>query len=195
MAFRIVYLIRNGQYDRDQIDPVDEISAPLNENGRRQAALTAQAIRDLRVGGIHYSPYQQMLETAETISKAFTGVESAESRLLRQYDSLTHMPGDTLHPDVVRLLAASQKKQLDQAFTTFFSPNTDETEKQHVLICHGNIIRDLICKAIGVAPESWAHMMINNCSISSVAISPTGEKHLAGFNDIKHLPEALRTEG
>ena len=193
MGQKIVYLIRNGQYDRDNVDPIDETSAPLTKTGREQAALTAQAIQDLPIESFVHSPYQQMIETVDILARPFGEIERDESRLLRQYDSLTQMPDSTLHPDVVRLMAESQKKQLDQAFATFFSPAEDGDE-QIILVCHGNIIRDLVCRAIGVNPESWAHMMIHNCGISSVVVSPNQQMELVGFNDTTHLPDALKTE-
>ncbi len=194
MGVRVIYLIRNGQYDRDALDPVDELSAPLTDIGRQQAQLTGRALSHLPIRYALFSPYQQMFETMELITAPLGDIERQETHLLRQYDSLSQVPGSTLHPDIVRHLAASQKRQLEDAFTTFFSPVEAPIELHGLLICHANIIRDLICRAIGVSPESWAHMMINHCGISTVAILEDSSAELVGFNDVKHLPEELRTE-
>ncbi len=194
MGYRIIYLIRNGQYDREAVDPQTNIGASLTEIGREQAAITAKAIRDLPIVAASCSPYQQIVETAQILVQPFEGFEAKETHLLREYDLLLQMLDERDHRDIVRFMAVNREAQLDLAFATFFKPSPED-EIQEFIVCHDNIIRNLICRAVGVSPETWMHMMINNCGISCVLIHPDGKMEVTAFNDTKHLPEHLKTWG
>lgn len=190
MTNRILYLIRNGEYPKDEEEADQEYGLPLTDTGRVQARLTAGALRGFPIRAIYHSPYQQVKETAEIIAGAFPDIVIEETALLRQYDRL-QLEGDTLHPDIIRHLFASQRKQIETAFETFFSP-VEETHHE-ILVCHANLIRDLICRAINVSPEAWAHMLIHHCGISTVAIKPDQDAELLDYNNIHHIPESYRT--
>lgn len=188
MTDRHVYLIRTGQYDDDG-QPDD---APLTEIGQKQALSTGRALAGLPIRRVMYGPYEHTRQTASAIIKSLAQAESHESDLLRDYISL-ESEGDTIHPSVIRVMFEKQRKQLETAFKTFFVPSPDET-RHEVLICHADLIRDLICRAINVNPETWSHMLLNHCGISTVSIAADGEMRLVGHNDVRHLPESLRTQ-
>ncbi len=192
MGYKIIYLIRNGQYDEEAIDPRTH-GAPLTEIGREQAAITASAIRDLPVTASICSPYQQIVETTHILVQPFEELEVNETHLLRQYDLLMQMLDESMHMDIVRFMAANREAQLDLAFDTFFKPSPED-EIQEFIVCHASIIRNLICRAVGVSPETWMHMMINHCGISCVLIHPDGKMEVTAFNDTKHLPGHLKTQ-
>ncbi len=192
MEKRILYLVRNAQYDREQVRD-DEISAPLTSPGKEQAALTAHALKDLHVNTIYASPERQTMDTAAILSRNMNDIEVVETNLLRQYPSVQSASGSTLHPDILKYMAAGQKKQLDAAFNSYFKPVIG-SEQHEIIVCHANIIRDLICRALSVNPETWAHMIIHHCGISSIIINADGTIELAGYNDTHHLPDKLRTE-
>ena len=40
----------------------------------------------------------------------------------------------------------------------------------------------------------WSHMLINNCAINIISIESATDMQLIAFNDVRHLPENLRTE-
>lgn len=184
MPTRNLYLIRNGQY----LDDTDN----LTELGQRQARLTAQAMRHLKLYALDCSPYPQVVETARLVGEPHD-IRVKQTALLRQYDSLRDIKLRTaeifFNEDDIDI----QKTQLEIAYQTYFYPANELDDTHEILICHANIIRDLICRAIGVNPETWAHMMINHCGISVVTIDAQGDVQLLEYNQVHHLTEEIRT--
>lgn len=186
MASRYLFLIRNGQY----ADGDDGMGAPLTEIGQKQARLTALALRDFHIHAVYSSPHIQVIETAEIIATPHN-IRPQQTKILRQYET-PPMDGDTLHPDVIRRLFSAQRQQIEDAYQAFFRPSADEITHD-IIVCHGTLIRDLICRALNVNSEAWAHMLINHCGISAVQIDDSGDMRLVNYNDVHHLPDNLRT--
>lgn len=188
MAKRYLFLIRNAQYN-----PTGNMGGPLTDIGLKQATLTTQALRDIPVDHIYSSPYRQAVETAKIIAILNRRITIQETPMLRQYD-VVDMMQDTLTRTMLSENSGDrQKRQLEAAYQTFFMP-PESYDQYFFLICHANIIRDLICRALGVQPETWAHMVINNCGITVVSVAPDASIALEAYNDTNHLPDALQTE-
>lgn len=188
MSRRILYLIRNAEYNRTQIDR--EGNAPLTERGERQAKLTGQALKDLPIQQIFVSPHQQTIETAEIISQSMNDADLVIRFELSQYSSIdNNHDTKSLKPKI-----SSEEEQLEKAYRQFFVPPDEGDEVHQILISHGNIVLDLICYATQVNPEIWAHMLINNTGICIVSIDSESEIELVAFNDVRHLPGDIRTE-
>lgn len=60
---------------------------------------------------------------------------------------------------------------------------------------HGNIIRYLICKTLGVDTLAWRSMDIQQCGICVVEIRSKGtnRKMVLSHNDVGHIPKNQRT--
>jgi hypothetical protein len=56
------------------------------------------------------------------------------------------------------------------------------------LVCHGNVIRWLVAKALGMDQKTWTKMDIANASLTVINIRADGSTHLAMFNDVGHSP-------
>lgn len=191
MAKRHLFLIRNGQYVRDETTG----AGPLTPLGREQARLTAQAMRDLSIDALDCSPYQQVLETTDIFSAGLQ-LDAHQNHLLRQYDSIQDMKQRTLTRAMLFAAHEDQRKQLQAAYEVYFQPPAPDApaDQSQIIVCHANIIRDLICYALGVNPASWAHMVINHCGISVTSIDANGELELVAYNDTNHLPDDFITE-
>lgn len=188
MPKRFLYLIRNAEYNRAQVDK--EGNAPLSERGERQARLTGIAIKDLPIKHIFVSGHQQTIETADIVSQQMNSDVEVVIRLeLNQYSSVeNNHDTKSLKPKV-----DAEEEHLEKAYLKFFVPPEDGDIHQ-ALISHGNIVLDLICYATQVNPQTWAHMLINNTGISIVSIDEESEIELVAFNDVRHLPGDIRTE-
>jgi len=57
-----------------------------------------------------------------------------------------------------------------------------------VLVCHGNVIRWLACRALGADLHAWQHLEIANASLTVIAVRPDGGVRLVEFSDTGHLP-------
>jgi serine/threonine-protein phosphatase PGAM5 len=186
MPRRYLYLIRNGHYARE-----DEGDGSLTEFGKRQVQLTTQALQGFPFRAIHYSPHQQVRETALAFAQAFQ-ISDYETELLRQYNE--QLKFGTLSRSMLMTAHTVQQQQLDAAVLQFITPPDSDQDWQEIIVCHANIIRDLICKALGVNPSTWAHMLINHCGISCLSVDEQATVELLSYNDVNHLPNSLHTE-
>mgnify|MGYP005847401375 CR=1 FL=1 len=56
-----------------------------------------------------------------------------------------------------------------------------------IVVCHGNIIRYLTCRALQIPPEAWLRLSIFNCSMTYLIIKPNGYVSARMIGDIGHL--------
>jgi len=66
-------------------------------------------------------------------------------------------------------------------------------QRTELIVAHGNLIRLLVCLALGVKPIIWLKMRILNCSISVLIVKSDAQEILSSFNESVHLPKNLRT--
>ncbi|MEO8233645.1 MAG: histidine phosphatase family protein, partial [Ignavibacteriota bacterium] len=65
--------------------------------------------------------------------------------------------------------------------------------RNDIIVCHGNVIRYFVTKALKVDPLSWLQMSISNCSLTIIRIAPNDNMKLDTFSDYGHIPENMRT--
>ena len=65
--------------------------------------------------------------------------------------------------------------------------------RHELLVCHGNLIRALVSRALGVKLATWLAMDIHHCGITRIAVQHDGSTRLVAFNDTGHLPVELIT--
>lgn len=197
VAQRTLYLVRHGQYDTSVRTPD---GGSLTEIGKQQAEYVAKAIKELPITSIYASTMVRAIETGNIIAQAKQmnyavsdllreGLPSIPPRIATQilemmaYDpNLTH---ESIHEDGQRA---------DEAFTHFFAPSKNDEDAHDVLACHGNLIRYLTSKALGVTTDTWAKLNINHCSITTVMVDENGALQLHSYNETGHLPAAMKTE-
>ena len=69
-----------------------------------------------------------------------------------------------------------------------------ETEEEYIVfICHQNIIRYFVCRALQLPPEAWLRFRGSNCGITEIIISDDGRVSLEKFADVGHLPVTHHT--
>jgi serine/threonine-protein phosphatase PGAM5 len=188
---RTLYLIRHGLYDED--DPRDEaVGKGLTEAGRTQARMTGARLAALGVpfDTLWTSPFTRARETADIIAPLLPGLTP------RLAPELAECTPTTWRKDVMASLAAGEAEacgaQLERAFARFFVPSP-AGDRHELLVCHGNVIRWLWCRALGVETAAWLGMAIANCSITVIQIKPDGSCKLYVFGDAAHLPVELQT--
>jgi serine/threonine-protein phosphatase PGAM5 len=218
MSQRIIHLVRHGQ-----IDPTRSAPEPqgwrLTALGREQAVLTAQRLTQLPIACIHHSTAPRAVETAEILAAHLPGVPRHPSPLLVECPAYVppafrewylHMriepPDQDKHdvPAVMRPwlnlwshhvdLAAvdAGAAQAEQAFARYF--RAAGTMVQHeVVVSHCALLAYLVCRVLHISPDVWINLEIDNCGISEVRIDATGQRQLLSFNDVGHLPYAMRT--
>jgi len=61
-------------------------------------------------------------------------------------------------------------------------------ETWEIVVCHGNVIRYFVARALQLPPQVWLRMATYNCGITHLMIRPNGRCSLVSFGDTGHLP-------
>ena len=180
-----LYLIRHGDYDSDDRRDSDAGKA-LNPLGREQARLVGERLAALPVtfDSLHASSMRRARETAEIVS----GLLDLPVQLATDIRECTPTAWrEDIRAKLDPREAAACEAQLEAAFAHYFEPSP-ERDSREILVCHGNVIRYLVCRALGVDTQAWGGMTIANCSITVIEVRPDGDLRLVAFDDVGHLP-------
>jgi serine/threonine-protein phosphatase PGAM5 len=180
-----VYLVRHGAYDSDST--VDEITGNgLNALGHQQARLLAARLAVLPVHptSLVASTYRRAWETADDIG--------AVLKLPVTRDSVLHECAiSSDREDFMRKHPADEVALCDSNFAIawrrYMTP-TPAADRFDVLVCHGNVIRAFVSRAVSGDPRHWLQMDIGNASLTVLAVRPDGTPRLVMFSDVGHLP-------
>ncbi|KAM9393135.1 serine/threonine-protein phosphatase PGAM5, mitochondrial isoform 2-T2 [Pholidichthys leucotaenia] len=186
-ATRNILLIRHSQYNLSGNTDKEKILTPL---GREQAELTGQrlAALGLKYDIVIHSSMTRATETANIISKYLPGVELVSCDLLREgapiepVPPVTHWKPDAVyHEDGARIEAAFRR----------YIHRADPKQKEdsyEIIVCHANVIRYFVCRALQFPPEGWLRMGLNNGSITWLTIRPSGRVALRTLGDAGFMP-------
>ena len=186
---RTLYLIRHGAYDSQQQGGEDVVNG-LTPLGRAEARLTAARLRAMPVefSSLTSSTMTRARETAEIIGEAFPQLKPVATPDLRECLPRTHRTEVTKGKTPAELDAA--EAQLNQAFAKYFVPARG-SDRHDILVCHGNVIRYLVMKALGVDPQGWLGLSVAHCSLTIIQVSPQGAFKVLAVGDAGHIPPSL----
>ena len=190
-AMRTIVLVRHGNYAADPAI-AENIGPPLSPIGVAQARLAGAELMGLPVHFDHFyaSPMQRARNTAAVIAGDFPGrsVEIIED--LAECTPPTRRTGITKDETPEDLIACKDK--FDRVFARFFKPATagDQTD---MLVCHGNVIRYLVTRALGVDTTAWLEMSVGHASITTIRIEADGGFKVIAVGDVGHIPPNMRT--
>jgi serine/threonine-protein phosphatase PGAM5 len=187
---RYVYLIRHGDYDRN--DAADDRTANgLNALGHEQARLIGARLAGLpvKIHSLVSSNYTRARDTAAEIG-SILGMPAQEDSLLHECtpnsDRADFMSNHK--PDEI----AACEANLVAAWARYMQPSPD-ADTHDVLVCHGNVIRWFVSRALGVDTKRWGAMDIGNGSLTVLAVRADGSTRLVLFSDVGHLPVVKQT--
>lgn len=187
-----VYLVRHGIYDYDSTVTDDTKGNRLNALGHEQAKLTGARFKGLpvKVNSLVASPYLRALETAADMG-AVMGMTPVVDTLIHECT-----PRFESRPEYGRIASDEEmlacEANLSAAFAKYLVP-TPTANTYDVLVCHGNVIRWLVCKSMGMDVLNWRRMMLGNGSITVLAVAPDGTIRLAAYSDTGHMPAEKQT--
>ena len=64
-----------------------------------------------------------------------------------------------------------------------------------IIVCHGNVIRFFVMRALQLPPQAWLRLCFFNCSLTCLSVRPNGRVSLRYAGDVGHLSEANVTYG
>ena len=155
-AARTIVLVRHGYYVPDPA--ANERPGPhLAPIGVAQARLTGARLAALptRFDAMYVSPVQRARDTAAIIAGDFPG------RHFEVVDDLAECTPPTWRTEITAqekpAELAACKAQFDRLFARYFKPASGH-ERAELMVCHGNVIRNMVVRAIGVEPKAWLEM-------------------------------------
>lgn len=186
---RTLYLVRHGAYhDTATTDPARTLT-PL---GVAQARLAAARLRGESGSytSITSSTLTRARETAQVIHTSLANVPLGENPLLSECTPRTSE--QRVVAGTTDEAMAACEKQLDEAFQQYFTPAMG-AEKTDILVAHGNMIRYLVLKALGVPTREWLGMTVANASLTVIQVRPNGTFRVTSVGDVGHIPPELRS--
>lgn len=57
-----------------------------------------------------------------------------------------------------------------------------------LVVCHGNVIRYCLLRALQMPPGAWLRLATYNCGLTHIEIRPSGNVSVYGFGDVGFLP-------
>jgi serine/threonine-protein phosphatase PGAM5 len=187
---RTIYLVRHGAYLPDP--RANPQSGPgLSPLGIAQARLVAGRLRSMPVAfdSVTSSTMTRAQQTAAVIHEQISDVPIVASPLISECTP----PARVQIRDSAEAQSAC-KRQLDAAFAKFFIP-AKGADRNDVLVCHGNVIRYLTTKALGVDTQAWIAMSVAHTSMTVIQVQPDGSFRVVAVGDVGHVAPTLQSWG
>ncbi|MYT72283.1 MULTISPECIES: histidine phosphatase family protein [unclassified Streptomyces] len=196
-ATRYLYLTRHGEASEDE--------TTLTENGRRQAVLLGERLRNTPLSAIHHGPLPRARQTARLIGAQLETVPLHQSEPAGDY--IPHLPAkEELPPDsadaMLGFLAQVPDEERDrgpalarEALAAFTGPVDGDHPRHELVVTHTFLIGWLVRAALD-APE-WRWMGLNhaNAALTVIRYAPGRPSSVLFHNDMGHLPPDLRWTG
>jgi serine/threonine-protein phosphatase PGAM5 len=186
-----IYLVRHGIYDRDTTATDDRVSNGLNALGHEQARLVGARLAGLGL------KFDRLISSELLRAKQTADDMGAPMKMTPTRDGLLNEC--TPSSSNARLMAGEKPEDVAAcdsaravAWQRYFVPTPDH-DTYDVLVCHGNVIRWTLMRALGADTKHWSDQDAGNCSVSIFAVRPDGSIRLAMYSDVGHLPVEKQT--
>jgi len=185
---RHIFLIRHGQYS---MDGQGDVEKGLSGLGKEQAKLTGKRLAEL---GFPYtilvrSTMTRATETAEIISCSVPDVPVVNCDMIREGAPIPpEPPVGHWRPEAQQFYEDGAR--IEAAFRKYFhrADSCQEQDSYEIMVCHSNVIRYFVCRAMQFPPEAWLRFSLHNCSITWLVIHPSGRIVLKALGDSGHIP-------
>ena len=178
-------LVRHGETPYNQEHILQGwIDTPLNENGYRQAELTAEMLRNEPIDEACFSDLQRASETARIILKHHPGVPSFPSWQLREWhlgilQNYSYAELNEILPEYVKMLqtesiemavpSGESRKEFQKRISNVFQELAERFSGKRVLIVtHGGVLVRLYRFLGGEVPQEGKVPIPGNASVSRV---------------------------
>jgi serine/threonine-protein phosphatase PGAM5 len=170
MAKRTLFLVRHGHYELE--------TGYLTPLGHEQAKLIGARLSGVPVQSYYCSALLRAQQTAENMS----GILGSHAKVLSLLNEglpsrVKGYPTDTIPKD---------QERFAKVFERFTKPKREPWSD--LIVCHGNLIRYLVCRALKIPHQRWVKFGINHASLTKVVVRADGTTGIVSFNDTGHLP-------
>ncbi|KAK0420279.1 hypothetical protein QR680_014598 [Steinernema hermaphroditum] len=184
-AIRNIFLIRHGQYN------TKSDVQNLTELGRQQASICGERLAKsgFKFNIVTMSTMTRATETANLIlAELPKDISVASDSILEEGAPYpAEPPSSRWRPKEAYF---TQGSRIEAAFRKYIhrAPTWQKEDSYEAIVCHANVIRYFICRALQFPPEGWLRMSLGHSSITWVRIRPNGHVSIRSIGDIGHLP-------
>jgi len=193
-------MIRHGHYfSKERSDQQKR----LTRLGREQLVLTGRRLREVgfEYDAIVSSTMTRAKESASIIvdqlrdcppqeeSSDYSSLSISVDQLLEEGAPLPpEPPMDFWQPNAAQFRADGPR--IERAFQKYFAKPEEAQEKDshEIIVCHANVIRYCVCRALQVPPQAWLRMWLNHGSITWLTIRPEGRIVLRALGASGYMP-------
>ena len=123
-----------------------------------------------------------------------------QRQIYKMYRPCHHIPGGRASSKTIQATDDNHPR-IEAAFNKYFHrADYDEEMKNEghhheveIIVCHANVIRYFLCRALQLPPEAWLRYCPFNCSLTYFTIRPTGTVSCRMVGDCGHLPYEATT--
>jgi serine/threonine-protein phosphatase PGAM5 len=182
MGTRTLLLVRHGHY-------APEDGGRLTGIGREQAQVTGRWLGGTagRVDALWSSTLPRARETATIIARSIARAPRIRHTGVLREGMYSKLRGF----DVTEEERDEDRARAEQAWARFF--RTSRADRLEIVVCHGNLIRYFVCRALNVPIARWTRMNSSNCAVTRVLVRDTGAIRVVSYNETAHLPPKLVT--
>ncbi|MGI5284415.1 histidine phosphatase family protein [Nonomuraea polychroma] len=189
---RYLYLARHGEATSDE--------RSLTANGRRQATLLGERLKDVPLSAIHHGPLPRTTQTAGLIGAQLPGVPQRVSEAAGDY--IPYLPAkEELPPEhadrflgFLQQFPAAEDDLAAEAMRTFTGPVT-EGPRHELVVTHNFLIGWLVRAALDAPKWRWLGLNHGNAALTVIRYAPDRPSSVLFYNDMGHLPADLRWTG
>jgi probable phosphoglycerate mutase len=190
---RYLYLTRHGEATPDE--------SGLTEDGRRQAALLGERLRDVPLSAVHHGPLPRAAQTARLMGERLPGVPLHVSGAAGDYVPYRPDPDELPTEHAGRLLRFLEQFPADggdrlaaEAVRAFTGPVPEGT-RHELVVTHNFLIGWLVRAALDAPKWRWLGLNHGNAALTVIRYAPDRPASVLSFNDMAHLPAELRWTG
>jgi serine/threonine-protein phosphatase PGAM5 len=184
-----IVLLRHGHYAPAPEGAPERPGPGLTPLGVAQARLAGGRLAGMHFDALLASPLTRAQETARVVAEdlrlpvqVVDELQECTPRTWRTAVVADEKPADM----------AACAATLDRVFAEQFKPATG-AERRDLLVCHGNVIRYLVTKALKVDPQAWLEMSVGHASLTTIRVEKDGSTRVIAVGDVGHLPPNLQT--
>lgn len=200
-----IFIIRHGEtaWNRGQIFR-GTYDIPLNENGKQQARLAAQSLKNIKIHAAYTSPLSRAKESAEIVTDShaispvvhngfidmnygeWTGKEDSEVAKLWPDDHAAW----TANPHTVRPPGGTTLNEiLNNSFTAMEKLAKKHDGETIAIFSHRVVNKVLIIAALSLGLERFPFIIQGNCCINEIERIQSGYL-IHSINDVSHIKNA-----
>jgi len=198
---RHLLLIRHAQYDLKGFQDSGRVLTPLGHEQTEHLASRLRAMHDaaegnykaLKLDTLVCSELMRAIQTADAI--ALSLVEPRRSRNADLNEGRPCLPEPVPSHAAHYNNAMGDSERIERAYRQLCArpPPSQVGDTTEVVVCHANVIRYVVCRALQLPPEAWLRFSLPHASITHLVIRANGNASIRTLGDAGHLPADMVT--